>query len=108
MDSYTPSTVPGCRTPHLWRADGSSLYDALGPEFTLLRFNSALDVTDLEAAARNRGVPLNILDIGPPDSAIADGGGLVLSRPDQHVAWRGDALPRDPLALIDRVRGAAN
>jgi hypothetical protein len=31
---------------------------------------------------------------------------LVLSRPDQHVAWRGDALPSDPLALIDRVRGA--
>src|ERR1700728_5511998 len=21
MDSYTPSTVPGCRTPHLWNAD---------------------------------------------------------------------------------------
>src|ERR1700692_4508857 len=36
MDSYTPSTVPGCRTPHLVRADGSSLYDAMGPEFTLL------------------------------------------------------------------------
>jgi len=36
------------------------------------------------------------------------GGGLVLSRPDQHVAWRGDALPVDPLGLIDRIRGAAN
>jgi len=24
------------------------------------------------------------------------------------VAWRGDRLPTDPLALIDRVRGAAN
>jgi hypothetical protein len=23
------------------------------------------------------------------------------------VAWRGDRLPADPLALIDRVRGAA-
>ena len=34
-------------------------------------------------------------------------GRLVLSRPDQHVAWRGDSLPPDPLALIDRVRGAA-
>jgi len=33
---------------------------------------------------------------------------LVLSRPDQHVAWRGDRSPADPLALIDRVRGAAN
>jgi hypothetical protein len=31
---------------------------------------------------------------------------LVLSRPDQHVAWRGDALPADPLALVDRIRGA--
>ncbi len=51
MDSYTPSTVPGCRTPHLWRADGSSLYDAMGPEFTLLRSDSAVDVAALEAAA---------------------------------------------------------
>jgi len=26
--------------------------------------------------------------------------------PEEHVAWRGDRLPADPLALIDRVRGA--
>src|SRR5579864_6619654 len=26
MDRYTPSTVPGCRTPHLWLSDGRSLY----------------------------------------------------------------------------------
>ena len=45
MNSYTPSTVPGCRTPHLWREDGGSLYDAMGPEFTLLRFDPAIDVT---------------------------------------------------------------
>jgi hypothetical protein len=31
---------------------------------------------------------------------------LVLVRPDGHVAWRGDALPADATALIDRVRGA--
>jgi hypothetical protein len=100
--------VPGCRTPHLWRGDGGSLYDAMGPEFTLLRFDAALDVVALEAAARNRGVPLKILDIEPPCTAIFYGGGLVLSRPDQHVAWRGDKLPADPLGLIDRIRGAAN
>jgi 2-polyprenyl-6-methoxyphenol hydroxylase-like FAD-dependent oxidoreductase len=108
MNSYTPSTVPGCRTPHLWREDGSSLYDAMGPDFTLLRLDSAVDVAPLEAAARNRGVPLKVLDIERPTSAIVYGGGLVLSRPDQHVAWRGNALPADPLALIDRVRGAAS
>jgi 2-polyprenyl-6-methoxyphenol hydroxylase-like FAD-dependent oxidoreductase len=30
MSLYTASTVPGCRTPHFWCADGSSLYDAMG------------------------------------------------------------------------------
>jgi hypothetical protein len=108
MNSYTPSTVPGCRTPHLWRADGSSLYDAMGPDFTLLRLDLAIDVAPLEAAARNRGVPLKVLDIEPPTTAVFYGGGLVLSRPDQHVAWRGNTSPADPLALIDRVRGATS
>jgi hypothetical protein len=32
----------------------------------------------------------------------------MLSRPDQHVAWRGDRLPADPLALINHIRGIAN
>jgi len=107
MDSYTPSTVPGSRTPHLWCRDGSSLYDAMGPEFSLLRFDPALDVAALQAAARHRGMPLKLIDIERPAAAIFYGSRLVLSRPDQHVAWRGDALPPDPLALIDRVRGAA-
>jgi len=54
-----------------------------------------------------RGVPLKVLDVERPATATCYGGELVLSRPDQHVAWRGDGLPADPLALIDRVRGAA-
>jgi hypothetical protein len=29
-------------------------------------------------------------------AGIFYGSGLVLSRPDQHVAWRGDKLPADP------------
>src|SRR5260370_20527000 len=107
MDSYTPSTVPGCRTPHLWCEDGKSFYDAMGEGFRLLRLDAALDVATLETAAGSRGVPLRVLDIDrpstkPPATAILCGG-LVLSRPDQHVAWRGDNLPADPLALIDRV-----
>jgi 2-polyprenyl-6-methoxyphenol hydroxylase-like FAD-dependent oxidoreductase len=105
MATYTPSTVPGCRTPHLWLADKISLYDALGPEFTLLRFDASIDATPLVAAAQRRNVPLAVLDIA--DSAGLYDRKLVLSRPDQHVAWRGNALPDDPLALIDRVRGAA-
>jgi 2-polyprenyl-6-methoxyphenol hydroxylase-like FAD-dependent oxidoreductase len=105
MDSYTPSTVPGCRTPHFWRDDGGSIYDAMGPEFTLLRFDSSIDTAQLEAAALRRALPLTVLDVEPTARGLY-GHRLVLSRPDQHVAWRGDALPSDPLALIDRVRGA--
>ena len=36
----------------------------------------------------------------------AYGAGLVLIRPDGHVAWRGAAVPADALALTDTVRGA--
>src|SRR5579872_2230002 len=106
MSSYTPSTVPGCRTPHLWLAEGVSLYDAMGPEFTLLRFDRGVDVTSFERAARLRNVPLKVLDSRPPADAIYQSA-LLLSRPDQHVAWRGERTPADPLALIDHVRGVS-
>ncbi len=108
MDGYTPSTVPGCRTPHLWLRDGNSLYDAMGPEFTLLRFDPSIEVSALERAAREKGMPLRLLDLDIPDVATGYGGKLVLSRPDQHVAWRGESLPANPAELIDRVRGAGN
>src|ERR1700761_358695 len=92
MSSYTPSTVPGCRTPHFFRGDGSSLYDAMGPEFTLLRLDPSIDVTALAGAAGEKRVPLRILDVQILDVQILDvdvskpeaayaGGNLVLSRP---------------------------
>jgi len=107
MSEFTPSTAPGCRTPHVWLSDGRSLYDAMGPEYTLLRFDPVVDVSRLVAAAHERAVPLATLDVGPGEAAGLYGEKLVLSRPDQHVAWRGDACPDDPLALIDLIRGAS-
>jgi hypothetical protein len=32
---------------------------------------------------------------------------FVLVRPDQHVAWRGAAVPADCGRLVDAVRGAS-
>ncbi|MBN8944786.1 MAG: FAD-dependent oxidoreductase [Rhizobiales bacterium] len=107
MGSFTPSTVPGCRTPHLWLGDGRSLYDAMGPDYTLLRLDPAADIDGLVQAAAARALPLRLIDLDPRDLPEAEGHKLILSRPDQHVAWRGEAMPADPLALIDRVRGAA-
>ena len=89
-----------------WRDDGGSLYDAMGPEFTLLRFDPSVETAPLQAAAERRGVPLAVLDVDATAARGLYGHRLMLSRPDQHVAWRGDALPSDPLALIDRIRGA--
>ena len=107
MGSFTPSTVPGCRAPHFFLADGRSLYDAFGSDYTLLRFDAAADATPLLAAAQARDVPMNLLDVrsagAPPEYRHA----LVLCRADQHVAWRGDSLPADPGELIERLRGAA-
>lgn len=106
MASFTPSTVPGCRLPHVWLGDGSSLYDRLGDGFTLIRSNPLLDVTPLLDAAASRGVPLALLDVPARDVAGHHDRALLLVRPDQHVAWRGDAVPADPFGLMDRIRGA--
>ncbi len=108
LASFTSSTVPGCRTPHVWLRDGRSLYDALGPDYTLLRFDRAVDVGALMSAAAASNVPLVLLDVEPDenDLPVIYREKLVLSRPDQHVAWRGDALPPDPAQLIDLIRGA--
>jgi hypothetical protein len=106
MYDFTPSTVPGCRTPHIWLRDGRSLYDALGTSFTLLRFDRSVPVDALAGAAAKRGVPFAVLDVEAEEARAPYAHKLVLSRPDQHVAWRGNAEPNEPMALIDLVRGA--
>jgi hypothetical protein len=106
MGSFTPSSVPGCRAPHMWLARRRSLYDALGSGYTLLRMDKGVDVSAVTAAAEQRRVPLAVLDLDGPEASDAYSRKLTLVRPDRHVAWRGDSVPSDPLALIDRIRGA--
>jgi hypothetical protein len=100
--------VPGCRTPHLWLRDGRSLYDALGPDYTLIRTDPSAQADALLAAAAQRRVPITLLDLDAPEGAVLYPRKFVLSRPDQHVAWRGDAVPSDPLVLIDLIRGGGS
>lgn len=49
---------------------------------------------------------MTVVDVEADEAAALYKHKLLLSRPDQHVALRGDKLPEDPLALIDKVRGA--
>ncbi|MDX3985744.1 MAG: FAD-dependent oxidoreductase [Achromobacter sp.] len=106
MGSFTPSTVPGCRTPHFVLPDGRSLYDAMGPDYCLLRLDADADVQPLLDAAAERGLPLTLLDIPTGVAPQAYRHALLISRPDQHVAWRADTLPADCGTLLDQLRGA--
>jgi 2-polyprenyl-6-methoxyphenol hydroxylase-like FAD-dependent oxidoreductase len=106
MARFTSSSVPGCRAPHFWLRDGRSLYDALGEGYSLIRFAPSVAVSGLVAAAARRSMPLSVLDINDPEAAELYARKLVLVRPDQHVAWRGDEEPAAPMDLIDLVRGA--
>ena len=67
-----------------------------------------MDVGPLVAGAEAVGLPLRVVDVDTTDPlASAYTTALTLVRPDQHVAWRGDTMPDDAPALVDRVRGAA-
>jgi 2-polyprenyl-6-methoxyphenol hydroxylase-like FAD-dependent oxidoreductase len=107
MGSFVASTVPGARAPHAWLPDGRSLLDALGPAYTLLRFDPTIDVAALTEAAALSHVPLTVVDVDRNRATVRSPENLVIVRPDSHIAWRGDALPRDLRRLLDRLRGAA-
>jgi len=108
---YTPSSVPGGRTPHCWlgpgRGYGDSLFDHLGNGFTLVRLGGKLaNTSSLEAAARTRHVPLKVLDVTSTEARDLYGCDLALVRPDQYIAWRGNVSPVDPNRLMARVTGS--
>ena len=106
-DGYVPTAAPGHRLPHRWISPGDSLYDHLGPELTLLGDLSSPGCAGLVGAARDNGLRLELVDLVDlcgPDWRAAFGADLVLVRPDQHVAWRGDDAG-DPLGVIRRAVG---
>lgn len=106
-EQYVPLTRPGARAPHTWLDDGRSLLDCYGRGFVLVRLGGhPPDATALAAAAAERNVPFTTVDVGHGDAVALYQSRLVLVRPDGHVAWRGDTVPADAGALIDRVRGA--
>ncbi|EJE52857.1 2-polyprenyl-6-methoxyphenol hydroxylase-like oxidoreductase [Acidovorax sp. CF316] len=108
--NYLPSARPGSIAPHAWLHDGRSLYDTFGSGFTWLVTDGSEDAAaeQVQAAARACQLPLTVVRAPKGSVAALYGARHVLVRPDQHVAWRGDGLPADLVALLARVSGRSS
>lgn len=105
--NYVPSARPGHLAPHAWLHDGTSLYDHFGKGFTLLDSGQASS-EDVDAARRSAqlaSVPLEVIQPHEPGLPGLYQSRLTLIRPDQHVAWRGNAWPQDGVNLMRQVTG---
>jgi 2-polyprenyl-6-methoxyphenol hydroxylase-like FAD-dependent oxidoreductase len=104
---YVPSAHPGCLAPHLWLADGSSLYDHFGEGFALLVTDGDPRAADEFVAAAVEGrVPMKVLALPDQRLRARYERRFIVIRPDQHVGWRGDDFPADVHGLIARLTGA--
>ncbi len=113
-----PGGVTGARGTYMFKArpghhlaprtlsSGRNVFEELGGGFVLFGFDAPADaVAAFEAAATARKVPLKIV-------RDTQGGGredfearLILVRPDQYVAWTGDAAPADAGAVLAKAAG---
>jgi hypothetical protein len=109
---YVPTTWPGARLPHVWLDDPTpphnrrALHDRLGMGYTLLRLGGTrVDTANLERALRATGAPLEALDIEGEAPREIYGFDLLLVRPDLHVVWRGNYIPKDAEAIASIAIG---
>lgn len=102
---YHPSTWPGCRAPHVWLADGRSTLDLFGRGFVLVTSGDEVDRGRFQEVAGAMSIPLAHHHLPSKEVADAYEQPLVLVRPDGHVCWRGDAVPRDLESLLATVTG---
>ena len=102
--AYVPNTCPGVRLPHVFLEPGVSLHDRLGRYFTLVVLDGT-DVSAVETAAAELAIPLTVLRLDRADLAPVYQCKLLLVRPDQHIAWRGNQLPADVFELLRVVSG---
>ena len=101
----TPTTWPGARAPAVRLADNSQLFDRLGPGFTLVDLSGEGVGEPMVKEAKRGGIPMTQLALDDGAARACWERDLVLVRPDQHVAWRGDDVPGEWEAVLDRVTG---
>jgi 2,4-dichlorophenol 6-monooxygenase len=119
---YQPTTRPGAKLPHAWLVDARgeriSTLDTVGEGvFTVLTgLTGGVWETAASACRDALGVPLRIVRIGAEDARDAYGewsrvceiaeDGVLLLRPDGHVAWRRATAPLTEASARDELLGA--
>ncbi|GAA4460200.1 FAD-dependent oxidoreductase [Phytohabitans houttuyneae] len=109
-DRYEDDPRPGHRAPDGYVDPwGDTLYDRIGNDLALLVLTADRSVEHaFVAAAAERALPFTVVHLTDEAARRVYGTGNVLVRPDQHVAWRGTALPAAGAgAVLDRVLGHA-
>lgn len=105
VSTYTQTSRPGHRAPHVWLTPEQSTLDYFGREFVLMRFDTSVPIDVLTDAMKSRGVPCRVVDLDHDEARRAYERKLVLVRPDGHVAWRADAQPADAVDLVATISG---
>lgn len=106
-NAYTPTACPGGRPPHAWLEDGASLYDRFGFDWTLLALGDAdPDTAPFVAAMQREHNALTVVRITDAEVFASYEAPLVLIRPDQIVAWRGDTAA-DAASIVQQLLARA-
>jgi 2-polyprenyl-6-methoxyphenol hydroxylase-like FAD-dependent oxidoreductase len=100
-----PTTWPGGRAPSLRLRSGTEVFDLLGTEYSLLDMSGRGAGRALVERAGELGIPMRHVRIADAHVRSTWQRDLVLVRPDQHVAWRGQTLPGSLDDLLTTISG---
>jgi len=89
-NAYEPTACPGGRPPHFWLADGQSLYDRFGFNWTLLHTPGHKEQAGhMAAVGESLGIEIVAVALDEPAFETLYQAPMALIRPDHMVAWRG-------------------
>jgi 2-polyprenyl-6-methoxyphenol hydroxylase-like FAD-dependent oxidoreductase len=105
---YRPTTWPGARLPHVWLEGCKPIADRIPGGYAILKLGGTkADPGPLERAIAARGAPVTVIEVPDAVAREAYGYDLVLTRPDLHVVWRGNAAPEDAAQVAATATGHA-
>ena len=107
--TFIPTSLPGCRAPHVVLPECPSILDLFGRQFVVLVIGGAeSDLKELQEVMTKRGVPFSCHTYPPlPELVEVYNRKYFLIRPDGVVAWRADYQPgsAESSRIVDTILG---